>query len=107
MLVFCDADVLLAPGAARALLGEMNRQRADAFSVFSRHITGGWAERLLVPLIVDVVLCFLPFGLLRAPVPAAATAPGTPVEVEIFGEWVAGEVAAEPLYDPSGERLRS
>ncbi len=76
VLVFCDADVLLAPGAARALIGEMNRQRADAFSVFSRHITGGWAERLLVPLIVDVVLCFLPFGLLRAPVPAAATAHG-------------------------------
>ena len=38
--------------------------------------------------------------------PAASVAPGTPVEVEIFGEWVAGEVAAEPLYDPKGERLR-
>ena len=34
--------------------------------------------------------------------PAASVAPGTPVEVEIFGEWVAGEVAAEPLYDPQG-----
>ena len=31
---------------------------------------------------------------------------GTPVAVEIFGEWVDGEVAAEPLYDPSGERIR-
>jgi 4-methylaminobutanoate oxidase (formaldehyde-forming) len=39
--------------------------------------------------------------------PAELTAPGTPVEVEIFGEWVGGEVAAEPLYDPSGERLRA
>jgi 4-methylaminobutanoate oxidase (formaldehyde-forming) len=39
--------------------------------------------------------------------PEASAAPGTPVEVEIFGEWVGGEVAAEPLYDPSGERLRS
>ena len=38
--------------------------------------------------------------------PAASVAPGTPVEVEIFGEWVAGEVTAEPLYDPKGERLR-
>ena len=38
--------------------------------------------------------------------PAASVEPGTPVEVEIFGEWVGGEVAAEPLYDPSGERLR-
>ncbi len=33
--------------------------------------------------------------------------PGQPVEVEIFGEWVAGEVAAEPLFDPSGARIRS
>ena len=32
--------------------------------------------------------------------------PGQPVEVEIFGEWVAGEVAPEPLFDPAGERLR-
>ena len=32
--------------------------------------------------------------------------PGTPVEVEIFGEWVGGEVAEEPLYDPAGKRLR-
>jgi glycine cleavage system aminomethyltransferase T len=38
--------------------------------------------------------------------PVASVEPGTPVEVEIFGEWVGGEVAAEPLYDPKGERLR-
>jgi glycine cleavage system aminomethyltransferase T/glycine/D-amino acid oxidase-like deaminating enzyme len=38
---------------------------------------------------------------------ASAQQPGTPVEVEIFGEWVGGEVAPEPLYDPRGERLRA
>ena len=32
---------------------------------------------------------------------------GTKVAVEIFGEWVPGEVAAEPLFDPKGERIRS
>ena len=32
---------------------------------------------------------------------------GTEVAVEIFGEWVGGSVAAEPLYDPAGERIRS
>jgi 4-methylaminobutanoate oxidase (formaldehyde-forming) len=32
---------------------------------------------------------------------------GTAVEVDIFGRWVAGEVAAEPLYDPRGERVRA
>ena len=25
---------------------------------------------------------------------------GDAVEVDIFGQWVAGEVAAEPLFDP-------
>ncbi len=32
--------------------------------------------------------------------------PGTPVELDIFGEWVAGELAEEPLFDPGGERVR-
>ncbi|HEX3801813.1 MAG TPA: FAD-dependent oxidoreductase [Solirubrobacteraceae bacterium] len=31
---------------------------------------------------------------------------GTTVEVDIFGEWVAGEIAREPLFDPDGTRLR-
>ena len=33
--------------------------------------------------------------------------PGTGVEVEIFGTWVEGEVAKEPLLDPKGERIRA
>jgi 4-methylaminobutanoate oxidase (formaldehyde-forming) len=32
---------------------------------------------------------------------------GAAVEVDIFGRWVPGEVAAEPLYDPRGERVRA
>ena len=36
-----------------------------------------------------------------------STSVGTEVEVEIFGEWVEGEIAAEPLFDPSGERIRA
>jgi glycine cleavage system aminomethyltransferase T/glycine/D-amino acid oxidase-like deaminating enzyme len=39
--------------------------------------------------------------------PAEAVEPGRAVEVEIFGEWVPGEVAAEPLFDPAGERIRA
>jgi len=31
---------------------------------------------------------------------------GTAVEVDIFGRWVPGELAAEPLFDPRGERVR-
>ena len=29
------------------------------------------------------------------------------VAIEIFGRWVDGEIAAEPLFDQAGERIRS
>ncbi|WP_170315488.1 glycosyltransferase [Nakamurella deserti] len=74
LLVYCDADVRLAPGAVPAVVAEMSRQGADVFSVFPRQLVGGWSERLLAPLITDVVLCFLPFPLLAVPVPAARSA---------------------------------
>ena len=32
---------------------------------------------------------------------------GQRVEVEVFGDWVPAEVAAEPLWDPSGDRIRT
>lgn len=76
VLVFCDADVRLVPGALSAVLAEAERQRADVFSVFPRQRTGTPGERLLVPLIDDVLLSFLPHRLLDAPVPLAATANG-------------------------------
>jgi len=31
---------------------------------------------------------------------------GTEVAVDVFGEWVPGKVAAEPLFDPAGARVR-
>ena len=77
LLVFCDADVLLGAGAVEAAVAEMRAQHADVFSVFPRQITGTWGERLIIPLIDDVLLCFLPFGLLSLDVPAAATANGS------------------------------
>ena len=40
-------------------------------------------------------------------VPADDATPGRFVEIEIFGRWVEGVVAEEPLYDPKGERVRS
>lgn len=40
-------------------------------------------------------------------VPPELTEPGTGLEVNIFGDWVGGEVRAEPLYDPAGERVRA
>jgi glycine cleavage system aminomethyltransferase T len=38
--------------------------------------------------------------------PTDEAEPGRTVDVEMFGEWVPGEVAAEPLWDPKGERIR-
>jgi 4-methylaminobutanoate oxidase (formaldehyde-forming) len=40
-------------------------------------------------------------------VPAESAEAGRPVEVEIFGEWVAGTIADEPLWDPAGARIRA
>jgi 4-methylaminobutanoate oxidase (formaldehyde-forming) len=39
--------------------------------------------------------------------PVEDSAVGTHVAVEVFGEWIDGEVAAEPLVDPTGERIRA
>ena len=39
--------------------------------------------------------------------PAQSASVGERIEVEIFGEWVGGTVAAEPLFDPAGERVRT
>jgi glycine cleavage system aminomethyltransferase T/glycine/D-amino acid oxidase-like deaminating enzyme len=40
-------------------------------------------------------------------VPVAHAAVGTRLAVDIFGEWIEGEVRAEPLFDPKGERVRA
>lgn len=39
--------------------------------------------------------------------PLEHTASGTSVDVEFFGEWKSGEVATEPLFDPTNSRIRS
>jgi len=39
--------------------------------------------------------------------PVEHAVPGGEVAVEFFGEWVPGVVAAEPLWDPKGERIRA
>ena len=40
-------------------------------------------------------------------VPAGSAEAGREVEVEIFGDWVPGKIAEEPLWDPAGERIRA
>jgi len=39
--------------------------------------------------------------------PAAQSEVGSAVEVEVFGEWVPGEIVRDPLYDPAGATIRA
>jgi glycine cleavage system aminomethyltransferase T len=39
--------------------------------------------------------------------PVAGAEPGTTVSVDLFGDWIDGVVAAEPLFDPAGSRIRA
>ncbi len=71
LMVFVDADVRLSPDALSRIAGYMGRQPKLALaSGFPRQITVGWSERLLLPLIHVMLLCYLPIPMgmkLRAP----------------------------------------
>ena len=71
LMVFVDADVRLAPDALARMSGYMERHHATALaSGFPRQVTRTWSERLLLPLIHVMLLCYLPvpLGILsRAP----------------------------------------
>ncbi len=102
LLVFCDADVSLRPGALSAIWAQIERQHADVFSVFPRQRAESLGERMLVPLIDEVLLSFLPHGLLDLPIPAAAVANGqvlafTRKAYDSLGghEAVAGEIVED------------
>jgi 4-methylaminobutanoate oxidase (formaldehyde-forming) len=45
-------------------------------------------------------------SIVYAYVPVEHSEVGTQVAVDIFGDWVGGEIRADPLYDPKGERVR-
>jgi 4-methylaminobutanoate oxidase (formaldehyde-forming) len=40
-------------------------------------------------------------------VPPDRAEPGTAVEIDVFGDWIDGEIAQGPLFDPKGERIRA
>jgi glycosyltransferase involved in cell wall biosynthesis len=76
LLTFIDTDVRWRPGALTAIWAQIAAQQADVFSVFPRQQAESIGERMLVPLIDEVLLAFLPHGLLDLPIPAAAVANG-------------------------------
>ena len=64
-LVFLDADVALTKDALRRAIMQRQRTRADLLSGFPRQRVITIGEQLLIPLIHVILLCFLPFALMR------------------------------------------
>jgi glycine cleavage system T protein len=82
--------LLLDDGEAIALGGEPVRVNDD---VAGRVTSGGYGFT------IDRSIAY-------AYLPPTCT-PGNRVDVQVFGRWVPATVASEPLYDPTGERIRS
>ncbi|MHA6784347.1 GcvT family protein [Pseudonocardia saturnea] len=67
--------------------------------VFHRGVCAGYVTSAAYGYTIDESIAY-------AWLPAAAASPGTPVQVEYFGERLAAVVAAEPLFDPEMKRIR-
>jgi hypothetical protein len=77
VLVFVDADVVLAPGALAATVDLMRRHRLDLVSPYPRQLAVTPAERLVQPLLQWSWLTFLPLRLAeRSPRPSLSAANG-------------------------------
>lgn len=77
VLVFLDADVVLAPGGLAAAVDMLHQGRVDLLTVYPRQVARGLAERLVQPLQPWAWLTFLPLRLAeRVAVPTITTANG-------------------------------
>ncbi len=77
LLVFLDADVVLAPGAVRAAAAVLDEAGADLLSPYPRILAGSPGERLVQPLLQWSWLTFLPLRAMeRSPRPSLAAAGG-------------------------------
>jgi hypothetical protein len=66
LIVFVDADVRLAPDAVSRMAGFMQRHPAVGLaSGFPRQVTRTWSEILLLPLIMFLLLGYLPMFMMR------------------------------------------
>jgi hypothetical protein len=76
-LLFVDADVRLAQGAAGRAVAAARATGADFVSAFPRQVLGSVAEALIVPLVYLVLLSYLPMWLVRRhPMPALSAGCG-------------------------------
>ncbi|WP_425145729.1 glycosyltransferase [Deinococcus sp.] len=76
ILIFTDADVSWKPGALGAVLHELDARRADLLTVLPKPERLTLGARFLTPLVDAVVLCYLPYPLVRWPSPWLSSANG-------------------------------
>jgi 4-methylaminobutanoate oxidase (formaldehyde-forming) len=102
---FCGRDALV---AARAE-GPTRRLRAIALADPRRVVLGAEPVRVDGEVVGRVTSGGYGYSvdasIAYAYVPIDAK-PGTAVEIDLFGDWVPGDVVAEPLFDPQGTRVR-
>ncbi|MEL6895044.1 MAG: glycosyltransferase family 2 protein [Planctomycetota bacterium] len=65
-LLFLDADVRLHRTAVSRLLARSMRDGMPLLSAFPHQETGTFWERLLIPMMHQILLCFLPFSRMRS-----------------------------------------
>lgn len=65
ILIFTDADVRWHDGALSALVHLMKTNRADLQTIWPTQRTETWGERLIVPLMMLVILAYLPIPLVH------------------------------------------
>lgn len=65
-LLFLDADVRLSDDALKRILAEQSSRDVSLLSGFPRQETGTFSEKLLIPMMHYVLLCYLPMDRMRA-----------------------------------------
>ena len=76
VLVFTDADVTWQPGALAEAAAYFRESGADLMTVWPQQDNRAPGERILTPLVDDVLLSLLPWPLLAVPTPEAGAANG-------------------------------
>ncbi|QGN47671.1 glycosyltransferase [Micromonospora sp. WMMD558] len=95
VLAFVDADVVLAPEAVAAAVGELRAARVTLLSPYPRIVVATAADRLVQPLLQWLWLTFLPLRAMeRSARPSLAAAGGQFLLVDRAGYTAAGGHAA-------------
>lgn len=76
ILLFTDADVLWQADTLKALLARFQQSDADLLTVWPQQQVRSLGERLIVPLVDDVLLCLFPVMLCHLKHPLASAANG-------------------------------